>query len=104
MIPNYLKRILYASLLCLISASFVSANDTDEKEADKESTGVALHVGKIFTCAGDPIADGTILIKDGKIEAIGTRKEIEIPEGYEVVDHSDPVSYTHLTLPTKRIV
>lgn len=53
------------------------------------ASNMAVLVGKIFTCAGDPISDGTILIKDGKIEAIGTRKEIKIPDGYQVIDHSE---------------
>ena len=77
-------------LCCLLSAGwlaseYVSADDNVRKPAKN----IALHVGKIFTCAGDPISDGTILIKDGKIEAVGTRKEIKIPDGYEVIDHSD---------------
>ncbi len=50
---------------------------------------LAIHVGKIITCAGDPITDGTILVKDGKIEAIGRRAEIEVPEGYQVIDQKD---------------
>ena len=90
MIPNQLKKILTASLLCLFSVTFVSAQESDAKKSDKDSKGIAVHVGKIFTCGDDDvIADGTILIKDGKIEAIGTKKEIKVPEGYEVVDHSD---------------
>lgn len=50
---------------------------------------VALLVGKIITSAGDPIVDGTILISEGKIKAIGTRDAITIPDGYIVVDHSE---------------
>lgn len=90
MIPKLLKRFLNAATLVLlatvITPGVTTADQSDEKAKD---TGVAVHVGKIFTCAGDPIAGGTILIKDGKIEAIGRKKEIEIPEGYEVIDHSD---------------
>ncbi len=89
MIPNHLKKILTATLLCLVTVTLASAEDLDIKKTDAEPSGIAVHIGKIFTCAGDPIADGTILIKDGKIEAVGTRKEIEVPEGYDVVDHSD---------------
>lgn len=49
---------------------------------------LAVHVGKILTCAGDPISNGTILVSNGKIEAIGPRDAIKIPAGYEVIDHS----------------
>src|SRR5207248_6554301 len=50
---------------------------------------LALHVGKIITCAGQPIVNGTILVSNGKIEAIGPRAEIKVPEGYTVIDHDD---------------
>ncbi len=66
-----------------ISGPAQEASQTDEKP------NVALLVGKILTSAGDPISNGTILISDGKIEAVGSRSEIEIPDGYEVIDHSD---------------
>jgi len=54
-----------------------------------EKPKLAIHVGKAITCAGDPIVNATILIADGKIQAIGPRDKIEVPKGYEVVDHSD---------------
>jgi len=44
----------------------------------------AIKAGKILTISGDPIADGVILIKNGKIADIGT--EIEIPEDASVMD------------------
>ncbi|MCP4707275.1 MAG: amidohydrolase family protein [Planctomycetes bacterium] len=59
-----------------------AADDTEE------SPKYALLIGKIITCADGPIDNGTILVSDGKIEAIGPRDEIEIPEGYKVIDHS----------------
>ncbi len=55
--------------------------------ADKPN--LALHLGKIITCAGDPIDQGTILIAKGKIEAIGPRREIKVPADYTEIDLSD---------------
>ena len=43
---------------------------------------IALHVSKAITCAGDPIVNATILIADGKIQAIGPRDKIKVPAGY----------------------
>ena len=37
---------------------------------------LAIHVGKIITSAGKPIVGGTILVSDGKIEALGKTREI----------------------------
>jgi len=44
----------------------------------------AIKGGTIFTMAGEPIKNGVILVKDGKIEKVG--RGISIPGGYPVVD------------------
>jgi imidazolonepropionase-like amidohydrolase len=44
----------------------------------------ALTHAKIFTLAGAPIEDGTVVIKDGKIAAVGAN--VEVPPGAEVID------------------
>lgn len=44
----------------------------------------ALTHAKIFTLAGAPIEDGTLVIKDGKIAAVGA--SVEVPAGAEVID------------------
>ncbi len=35
--------------------------------------------------AGDPISNGVVLIKDGKIEAVGPASSVSIPAGYRVI-------------------
>ena len=77
-------------LLSCVTTTFAQKEQTQkEQKKEKVYPRLAIHAGKIFTCAGDPIANGTILISNGKIEAIGPKKEIEIPDGYTVIDHSD---------------
>lgn len=44
----------------------------------------ALTHAKIFTLAGAPIEDGTLVIRDGKVAAVGT--SVEIPAGAQVID------------------
>jgi len=44
----------------------------------------ALTHAKIFTLAGSPIEDGTLVIKEGKIAAVGAN--VEVPAGAEVID------------------
>ncbi len=44
----------------------------------------AITGGKIVTGTGEVIENGTILVKDGRIEKVG--KEIGIPEGYTVIE------------------
>jgi imidazolonepropionase-like amidohydrolase len=40
----------------------------------------------VHTMAGPPIAHGVVLIRDGKIEAVGTADAIAIPEDYTVLE------------------
>lgn len=54
-----------------------------------DAPGVALLCAKALTCAdeGPAVVDqAVILMRDGRIEAIGERDELEVPEGYEVRD------------------
>lgn len=51
--------------------------------------GLALLSSKVLTCEYEGpgyVNRGVVLVKDGVIEAVGRQGELEIPEGYEVVD------------------
>ncbi len=45
---------------------------------------LAIRAEIVHTMAGEPIENGVILIKDGKIERLGA--DLGIPEGYEVIE------------------
>src|SRR5258707_11350193 len=47
-------------------------------------TTYAITHAKLVTLAGSPIEDGTLIIKDGKIAAIGAA--LEVPAGAQVID------------------
>jgi imidazolonepropionase-like amidohydrolase len=42
---------------------------------------VAVHGEMVYTMAGEPIKNGTVIIQDGKIAAIGRTHQLEVPEG-----------------------
>ena len=46
---------------------------------------LAVKGDTIWTMAGEPIRNGVVLIKNGKIEAVGTANEIQIPANYKIV-------------------
>jgi imidazolonepropionase-like amidohydrolase len=75
-----LQRLLYLlnilSLLCLAN--------TPIAHAQLPYTVYALTHAKIVTLAGAPIEDGTLVIRDGKIAAIGAG--VDIPSGAQVID------------------
>lgn len=52
--------------------------------ADQETSVVAIKASTIYPVTASPIQDGIVLIRNGKIEAVG--KDLKIPEGAEVID------------------
>ena len=46
---------------------------------------VAIHGAKIYTAVGAPLENGTIVIREGKIAAIGKADTIDVPDGYEIL-------------------
>lgn len=79
--PANLRRLVSVfSALYFIYPAF-----TPLARAQERSSGVyAITHAKIFTLAGSPLEDGTLLIRDGKIAAVGTT--VEIPAGAQVID------------------
>jgi len=67
--------VFVASLLFLLPAVFAQT---------QPSNTYAITHAKIFTLAGSPIDDGTLVIRDGKIAAVGT--SVEVPAGAQVID------------------
>ena len=55
------------------------------------AVGLAIRAGKVITMDGEDsvINNAVVLIKSGKIERVGPREEVAIPEGYRVIDAAD---------------
>lgn len=47
---------------------------------------IAVKGDIVYTSAGDPIENGVVLIKDGKIDRVGKQSDIRIPSNYEVME------------------
>jgi imidazolonepropionase-like amidohydrolase len=47
---------------------------------------IAIKGNTIWTMAGEAISNGVVLIKDGKIEAVGAAANVSIPGGYRVIN------------------
>ncbi len=46
----------------------------------------ALSGCRVITAAGDDVADGVVVVEDGKISAVGAREDVTIPRGLAVVE------------------
>lgn len=69
-------------LLCILGCCFCFAMTT-AAQTTAPSVYAITHA-KLITLAGAPIEDGTVVIKDGKIAAIGAG--VEVPAGAQVID------------------
>ncbi len=76
-----MKRTLLFSIVISLTAGSLPARAGDN------STTQAIRSGKIMTVSGDIIDNGVILIKEGKITAVGT--DVDIPAEAEVIDASN---------------
>ena len=78
--------ILVATFCC--STSWAST-DGAPKAGTPGGPGLAIRSAKILTCAteGRGVVDnGVLLVREGKIEAVGRARNLAIPEGYKLVD------------------
>ena len=54
--------------------------------AARASAQVAVRGKTVYTMTGQPIRDGIVVVKDGKIVAIGQAAEIKVPDGFRVLE------------------
>ena len=86
-------RVLTLSVACLCAAGMAPAQTP--------STSYAITHAKIFTLTGPPIDDGILVIRDGKIAAVGTN--VDIPSGAQVIDGKGLQVYPGLFDPVTQI-
>ena len=76
--PRQTKMCAYLAFAgCLLAAGTVLGQTP-------AATDTVITHAKIFTLAGNPIEDGTVVIHDGKIAAVGA--SVSIPPGAKVID------------------
>jgi len=76
------KRLLLNFLHALLMLALFGARAGNAQTS--AAAGIAITHAKIFTLAGPPIEDGTVVIHEGKIAAVGAG--VPIPAGAQVID------------------
>jgi imidazolonepropionase-like amidohydrolase len=74
-VKNALPIVLIVAAICVFSGL---------ADVKAQSTSYAITHAKIFTVSGSPIEDGTLIIRDGKIAAVGVN--LDVPSGAKVID------------------
>ena len=78
----------FVGVWILAAASALAAADVTDAGADG-GHGLAILASKALCCEleGEQVIDGAlVLVRDGKIEAVGRAESLAIPEGYAVMD------------------
>ena len=70
---RFLHGILVLALTALVTVDAIAAD-------------VAVRAKKLYTMEGDPITDGVVVIRDGKIAAVGQAASVNIPKDAKVFD------------------
>jgi imidazolonepropionase-like amidohydrolase len=73
-------RFPFAAGVALLAAGFLFAAPCRAQDSDT----IAIKAGKIITVSGAAIENGVVLVKNGKITAVG--KNVEIPSGAKVLE------------------
>jgi imidazolonepropionase-like amidohydrolase len=85
-------------IVCLFVACCCAVSLTSAQEAPAV---YAITHAKIFTLTGAPIDDGILVIRDGKIAAVGTN--VDVPAGAQVIDGKGLQVYPGLFDPVTQI-
>ncbi len=76
-----MKRIALRALVILPLTVIAAVMVTSPAAAQ-----IAVRGETVYTMVGDPIANGVVIINERKIVAVGSADDIEIPEGYRVLE------------------
>ena len=84
MVSRLLSRRALVFALALVL--FHAGNSIISGQGQRQSRVVALRGGTVFTITRGVIPNGTVLLRDGKIAAVG--RDVDVPAGAEVIDVS----------------
>lgn len=84
----------YARCLILLAVLFgnvpvtlaqAPARHNQEPAPRQPRSSIAVRGETVYTMSGEPLRDGVVLIRDGKIERVGAARDVRIPSGYRTV-------------------
>ena len=74
-------------VLALLAIAFLAACGGGSAAPPAEPADLAIVGARLIDgSGGEPVVDAVILIDDGRVRAAGSRDEVEVPDGTEVVD------------------
>ena len=78
-----------APLLIRSGSMGITRPEATLSESSSPSRVLAIRALRVIPVVGEPIEHGVVLMRDGKIEAVGRAEDVKIPDGCEVRDFPD---------------
>ncbi len=75
--------------LLLLACALAATPRAHAADAPKTPRGIAIRAGRVVPVVGDPIDDGVVLVRDGRIEQVGAAKDVKVPDDYELREFPD---------------
>ncbi|MEZ6197367.1 MAG: amidohydrolase family protein [Planctomycetota bacterium] len=75
-------------------------DEQDEEDSARSDRLIVVKAGRVITVTGEELTNASIVIRDGKIEAVGTN--VDYPYGSKIIDASDLVVMPGLINPVSR--
>jgi imidazolonepropionase-like amidohydrolase len=91
-------RLAWVRTLCFLLAFLSAPSSLFAADAPTPQV-IAITGGKLLTVSHGTIENGTLLLADGKISAVGTAAEVKIPKGAQIVDAKGLTVYPGLIDP-----
>ena len=77
--------ILLIAILSNVPVALGQAPQRNNQSARQPPPPLAVRAETLYTMAGQPIRDGIVLIRGGKIERVGAASAVRIPNGYRII-------------------
>lgn len=82
-VSSALARVVVCAALCALAATVTAT------AADKPDPVIAIKAARVYTLAGDPLDNAIVLIRDGRIAAVG--RDVAVPADARVYEIRDAV-------------
>lgn len=76
----------HTNLLLLLASFLLFSACSGTQSVALAQNQVAVKGDIVYTMAGEPITNGIVLVRDGRIERVGSQSSISVPDGYDVFE------------------
>src|ERR1700744_5728123 len=91
------------AIIGFTSPALLNAQSAPVVDLSTPAPVIAITGGKLLTITHGTIENGTIVLSNGKIAAVGTADAVKVPEGAQIVDAKGMTVYPGLIAPESNL-